>query len=143
MWTLVLAIPGATYWIVGDISEPGDEYYLDYMWRSPISERVASFLGILSAVAIIGVMTFTCLAKRARTTHQMRWTTGLLSVTGLLLAIGGRVTTAGGGGANIGGGMFLMMGLPVCLFLVITAAAIALSANRSPNPADTGSERPT
>ena len=131
---IVLAIPGALYWLIGDISEPGEQYSLDYMWRSPVSETTAKVAGVVSVATIVGAAVYVCLAQRWKTTHQLRWVGGLLGVTGALLAVGARVTTAGGGGANIGGGLFLLVGLPVCAVLVVCAGAIAYGSRRSSAP---------
>ncbi|MDQ4068043.1 MAG: hypothetical protein M3203_00960 [Actinomycetota bacterium] len=44
---------------------------------------------------------------------------------GVVVGFGARLVTAGGIGANIGGGMFLIIGVPVVVVLLVAAAANA------------------
>jgi hypothetical protein len=60
-----------------------------------------------------------------------------LVAAGATIALGYRMVTAGVIGANIGFGIFLMLGIPFCLGLVVWAALIAHTLTaRQVGPAD-------
>ena len=125
----VVATPSLTYWLVGDLSEDGDDYHLDYMRRSAISERVASFLGVVSLLVVVA--SSVVLWRNRRVVHgSARSIAGLCTAVGVIVGSGYRVTTAGGSGANIGGGLIILVGTPVCVFLLAAAAIIGFTSRR-------------
>ena len=119
----LLHVPIATWFLLGDMSEPGG---LDRIYAAPELPRpLEMLLGLLSAGSLVIGLRF--LIPRTRHSGERAWWSvfGVLAVVGVTLAFGLRVLTARVGGANIGGGLFLMYGLPVVSLLVLWALARA------------------
>ena len=122
------AAPLATWMLVGDLSSDGfTEDELDYIWRAPsvpwlleaVIGAVALAVFVVSAVAVFHAVLDGELPRN--------WlpTVVLPAVAGVLLGFGARAVTAGVIGANIGGGLFMLLGLPFVAVLLIAAAANA------------------
>ena len=128
----LLAVPVATWFLLGDMSEPGG---MDRIYSAPDAPRpVEIFLGAMAAGALaVGLM---FLIPRTRHSAERAWwpVFGVLAVVGFLLAYGLRIMPARVGGANIGGGLFLMFGLPTLAVLV--AWALLRAWNLSSPPRD-------
>jgi hypothetical protein len=119
---LVVAAPITTYWLVGDLSEPGDPYYLDYFVKSTVSESSVKAAGLLAFVVLCAASTFLVRTARPLRRHLHTFRAALMLVlAGEIVAVGARVATAGTSGANIGAGLFLIFGLPISVVLVVTA----------------------
>ncbi len=127
---LVAAAPVAVWWGVGDLSE--DRTGLDYMMRAPdVAPGVVTVSGLVATAAVV-----VALAVLGRAFYRLRvdraWlaTPVLLAAAGALVAFGGRILTAGVIGANIGGGLFVLFGLPIAGAWVVAAGANAWSVCR-------------
>jgi hypothetical protein len=131
---LVVAVPVATWWLVGDQTDPdfkrrlqadGDPairagYDPDYMFRpfdiAPATERTVGVVGVVLMVAAVVVLVLAWLTGRL---HKGWWgVLGVLSLVGAGCGYGWRVMTAAVSGANIGGGIVLVFGVPIGLGLV-------------------------
>ena len=137
---LVISVPVATWWLVGDLSTVSVDAGRDYAFQpwpvAPVTERALGIAALtvgLSAVAVLGWAT-------RRRVMDARWWTVLVP----LLAAGGiagfswRVMTAGVIGANIGAGLCVIVGGPVVaallLFSLARAAVVLLRARRMSHP---------
>jgi hypothetical protein len=125
---LALATPVATWTLAGDRSSDGfTEDQLDHLFRAPAIPWLVEVLAGAAAVAVVVASA----AVLGRAVHQGRlsrpWlgTVVPLAAAGAVLGYGGRLVTAGGIGANIGGAMFLFIGLPIVGILVAAAAVNA------------------
>ncbi|HEV8649751.1 MAG TPA: hypothetical protein VG276_10190 [Actinomycetes bacterium] len=131
---LVVAMPVATWWLVGDQTDPDFKRRLqadgdpairagldpDYMFRpfdiAPATERAVGVVAVVLVVAAVIVLTLASLTGRL---HVGWWgVLGVLSLVGAGCGSGWRVMTAAVSGANIGGGIVLMLGGPIGLGLV-------------------------
>jgi len=135
---LVVAMPVATWWLVGDqtspfmkqrmnaaVKDPAIQAGLDpdYMYRpfdiAPATERAAGVVAVMLVVAAVVVLILASLTGRL---HVGWWgVLGALSLAGTVCGSGWRVMTAAVDGANIGGGMVIMFGGPLVLGLVAAA----------------------
>jgi hypothetical protein len=132
---LVVAMPVATWWLVGDLTEPDFKRRLqadgdpairagldpDYMFRpfdiAPATERAA---GVVAVVLVVAAFVVLLLAWRTGRLHVGWWgVLGVLSLVGAGCGWGWRVMTAAVSGANIGGAMVLYLGGPLGLGLVV------------------------
>ena len=128
---LVTATPVATWWVVGDLSSKGFDD-LDYMVRPPdIPPLVATLAGVVALAVVLASATILGVALHR---HRIRrvWSATVvpLCVAGVILGAGGRILTAGGIGANIGGGLFMFLGLPLAGLLMLAAALNTWDARR-------------
>jgi hypothetical protein len=122
---LVLSVPGAAHWLIGDLSEAGDPAELDYFLRPALSASATRVLGVVSLGAFVFAAVALWRSARHRPlTKHLKWIMGLLVLVGLIIAAGFRVMTAGVGGANIGAGLFLLFGVPLCVALLVCAVWI-------------------
>jgi hypothetical protein len=147
---LVVAMPVATWWRVGDLTDSdfkrrlqadGDPairagYDPDYMFRpfdiAPATERTAGVVAVVLVVAAVVVLFLASLTGRL---HGGWWAVfGPLSLVGAGCGWGWRVMTAAVSGANIGGGLVLYLGGPIGLGLIGVAlwAAWRLIAPQQP-----------
>ncbi|MCP3804442.1 hypothetical protein NLX83_34760 [Allokutzneria sp. A3M-2-11 16] len=113
----------AAWWLVGDLSPempPGTR--LDYLVRPVPIVSMSPAIDVLLGSLALALASATLLVT-ATTAARSRWLGQFLGA----LALGGlvgffcRILTAGGIGANIGGGLVLLLGLPL-----LAAAALAL-----------------
>ena len=104
-----------------------------HVLRSRSSASRRDFLGALAAGSLIAGLRF--LIPRTRNSGERAWwpVFGVLAVVGFMFAFGFRIMTARVGGANIGGGLFLMFGLPVMGVLVLWALARAWNLSAPPD----------
>ncbi|MEQ3549163.1 hypothetical protein WIS52_01660 [Pseudonocardia nematodicida] len=127
--TTVLAAVGATvgtWYLVGDLTTVPAADRPDRMVVLPeIPPVVEHGAGVLALGVLLG-----CLVAVARGVSA--WlSVALVVVAGLLLGFTGRVVTAGVIGANIGGGIAVMVLVPVAAVLVLAAAVtVGLAARR-------------
>jgi hypothetical protein len=126
--TLTLAMPVATWWLVGPLNTAPARVGLDYAFRPfPISPTVARAAGIAAVIlAVISLIVLVWATAR----HQLdaRWWGVLtpLPVAGFIAGAGWRVMTAGVLGTNIGAGFVVMLGGPVVLLLLAWALGYSL-----------------
>ena len=107
---------------------------MDRMYSAPeVTRPVELVLGIVATGGLVAGLGF--LIPRTRNSPERAWwpVFGALGVVGFMLAFGFRVVTARVGGANIGGGLFLMFGLP--MIGVIALWALVRAWNLSAPPA--------
>jgi hypothetical protein len=118
MVALIVAVPVATWWAVGDLSTdlPDPDYQIRPVAIGHTTEQVA---GVTAAVlAVAAVVTLIHAGRAGR--FDRRWWPVLveLMVAGTLCGAGWRVLTAGVIGANIGAGLVLWVGAPIVAALV-------------------------
>ena len=124
---LVAATPVAAWWVVGDRSSRGFDD-LDYMFRPLDLPLWVEMLAGAVAVAVVMFSLF-ALAEARLDGTQLR-TLVLLTVAGVIIGAGWRCVTAGVIGANIGGGMVLLLGLPLATGLIGAAVLGAIADGR-------------
>lgn len=121
--SLPVAVPVAVWWAVGDLSEKGADAR-DRMFRP--FELPAAGEHLAGAAALVAVVTATVVLTMAWYRDQLppAWVARIvpLCLAGAILGGGWRVLTAASVGANIGGGLVLVIGLPLAALLVIAAA---------------------
>jgi hypothetical protein len=121
----LLAAPVATWWLVGDQSEPGGD---DYLFKPPRlsagSVRAAGLVALV--IVVLGVILLARSTSNGRVASTWWYVEVPIVVAGIVTGYSLRVMTAAVGGANIGGGLALYA-LPVFLFVVLATEA-ALSA---------------
>jgi hypothetical protein len=124
---LVLAVPVATWWLVGDLSTVPVSAGRDYAFQPwPIGSVVARAAGAGSLV--VGAVAVVVLGWAAvRRVVDIRWWAVLvpLAVAGFIAGAGWRVMTAGVIGANIGAAFVVLLEGPLVLVLVVWALAFA------------------
>ncbi|MGE5136074.1 MAG: hypothetical protein ACM32E_24580 [Gemmatimonadota bacterium] len=124
---LVLAVPVATWWLVGDLSTVPVSVGRDYAFRPwPIGPAAARAAGTGSLA--VGGMAVAVLGWAAlRRQLAARWWAVLvpLLAAGFIAGAGWRVMTAGVIGANIGAGFVIVFGGPLVLGLVTWALAFS------------------
>lgn len=124
---LVAATPVATWWVVGDRSSRGFDD-LDYIFRPldvPLWVEMVSGAGAV-AVVMMGVFVLAEARRRGHLVAAQVRTLAHLCVAGAIMGAGWRAATAGVIGANIGGGMALLLGLPLAVALIGAANLKAL-----------------
>lgn len=125
---LVLAVPVATWWLVGDLSTVPASMGPDYAFRPwPIGPAVARAAGI-GSLAVGGMAVAALGWASLRRSLAARWWAVLvpLLAAGFIAGAGWRVMTAGVIGANIGAGFVIMFGGPLVLGLVIWALVFSV-----------------
>lgn len=125
---LVLAMPVATWWLIGDLSTVSPRASPDYAFRPwRIGPAVVRTAGIGSLV--VGAATMVVLL-RATFRHMLDalWWAVLVPVlcAGLVAGAGRRVMTAAVIGANIGAGFVIIFGGPLVFVLMAWALAYSL-----------------
>jgi hypothetical protein len=122
----VLATPVAVYWALGDQSSaPPDN--ADYVMRPPHWSSVwVTTAGLVALLALVASTLLLMHAVRQRLLRK-EWlvVVGQLAAVGAAVAAGYRVATAGVIGANIGWGLCVLFGVPICIGLVVWAALVA------------------
>ena len=114
---VVVAVAVATWFLVGYLSEGGGT---DHIFEVPQLDRpveIAVGIGV-AAVAVTAGWGF--LGRNRSWVIDDGWwrVYGRLLLAGVLFAVGGRLVTAGSVGANIGGGIIMMLGPVLLLYLV-------------------------
>jgi hypothetical protein len=129
---VIMAAPVALYWAIGDRSEGGDTYYLDYVVTPPgWSADVVAIAGAGATVLVIaGLGVLVQAVRRSRLDGQWLLVVACGVGVGAIVAFTYRVGTAGVNGANIGFGMLVTFGTPICLVLVAVAGTTARQALR-------------
>ncbi len=120
---LVLAIPVATWWLVGDLSTvpaTADPQYAIRPW--PIDPDIARAMGVGSLVLAAAVIAGLGWASWQGLLDGLWWSVLIpLAMAGGISGGGWRVMTAGVDGANIGAGLLFLFGGPVIVSLLIWA----------------------
>lgn len=135
---LVLAVPPAIWWLVGDLSEvdgssnPEQAYYMFEPFD--VSDGVARACG-LAATLFVGLSVVVLALATNRRVLDGRWWRSVapLLLAGAFVGCAWRVVTAAVHGANIGGGMVLLFGLvfvPAMLVWSVLSWAAARAARR-------------
>jgi hypothetical protein len=157
---LVVAMPVATWWLVGDQTEPSMKRRLhaaakdpaiqagldpDYMYRpfdiAPATERTA---GVVAVVLVVAAVVVLVVAWRTGRLHVGWWgVLGLLSLVGAGCGWGWRIMTAAVDGGNIGGAAVLDLGGPIGLVLVWVALRRAWRLITPQQPPTTGGSATT
>jgi hypothetical protein len=124
---LLVAVPVATWWLVGDMSTVpvSDRDYAFQPWA--IDPAVARAAGAGSVV--VGTVAVVLLGwAMVRRVLDIRWWAVLVPVVaaGFIAGAGWRVMTAGVYGANIGAGFVVLLGGPMVLVLLVWALAFAV-----------------
>jgi hypothetical protein len=118
MVALIVAVPVATWWAVGDLSTdlPDPDYQIRPVAIGDTTEQVA---GVSAAVLAVAAVVALIHAGRAGRFDRRWWPVLVeLTVAGTLCGAGWRVLTAGVIGANIGAGLVLWVGAPIVAALV-------------------------
>jgi len=118
MVALIVAVPVATWWAVGDLSTdlPDPDYQIRPVAIGDTTEQVA---GVSAAVLAVAAVVALIHAGRAGRFDRRWWPVLVeLMVAGTLCGAGWRVLTAGVIGANIGAGLVLWVGAPIVAALV-------------------------
>jgi hypothetical protein len=118
MVALMVAVPVATWWAVGDLST--DLPDPDYRIRPfAIGHRTEQVAGVSAAVLAVAAVVALIHAGRAGRFDRRWWPVLVeLMLAGTLCGAGWRVLTAGVIGANIGAGLVLWVGAPIVAALV-------------------------
>jgi hypothetical protein len=102
----LVALALITWWLVGDISEPGAE---DVLFRFALAERHSTLLGLVGlAIAAACAVDWWTRWNRSGSRGTAAWLTILGANAGFLAGFALRIITARVHGANIGGGMVLL-----------------------------------
>ncbi|WP_285556362.1 hypothetical protein [Actinoplanes regularis] len=130
---LVLAVPVAAWWLIGDPTPVGDGIEYDYAYRAVSFGATADrAIGVLACVAVVSAVALLAWATVTRRLRPGWWLVlAPLVVAGLLVSVVGRVMTEGVIGANIGGGLMMLAGGPVLAILLASAALVAWRLNRT------------
>lgn len=126
---LVLAMPVATWWLVGDVSRVpvADRSHAFRPWPIDFTVARAAGAGSLAvgtvAVVVLGWAT-------ARWVLDIRWwaVLGPLVAVGFIAGAGWRLMTAGVYGANISAGLVVFFGGPIVLVLLVWPCLCRVSA---------------
>jgi hypothetical protein len=127
---LVLAVPVAAWWLIGDrystlYPSPISSSVIRPFPISPAAERAAGTGAVLAAIVAVAWLTWASL----RHGFDLRWWSvlGPLLLAGILAGFGWRVLTARMDGANIGAGCLIMSGGPVVAALLGWAVTRSLT----------------
>ncbi|WP_433872163.1 hypothetical protein [Saccharopolyspora sp. CA-218241] len=119
---LALAAPVAFWYVIGDQSSVSPDHadYLVEPLRLP--SWVNGAVVAVTALVVLGcALVLLRESRRGRLGRRHGVVLGLLLVAGLLIGVSARMITAGVIGANIGGGIMLMVALPLAGALVLVA----------------------
>jgi hypothetical protein len=113
----------ASWWLIGDQTEasirPGD---ISYVMRAPDLPSVAvAAAGVVSIVVVAAIVLSLIVTRPRARARREAATVAALAGAAFVLAGSARMETAGSHGANIGGGMAIIVGLPVAVVLVAYA----------------------
>jgi len=113
----------ATWWLVGDLSETTSGR-LTYVINAPsVPPGWARAIGIGSVVVYSVAAAATVHASVAGTWDPgWRWVITMVTGAGMIVGYGWRVLTAGVAGANQGAGVIVLLGIPIVLALLSSAA---------------------
>ena len=110
---MILSAPFATWWLVGDISEPHG--YSRVFHPPALSRGVERAVGTAATTAVLAGLALCVIGLRSGALDRaVRLATTPLVVAGVLLGFGYRVVTCATVGANIGGG-FVLLAAPLVL----------------------------
>ena len=121
---IVLAMPFAVWWLIGDISTTTDnpDYILEPVGLSDTQEAVIGWTSTL--VLLGGVVALMLPGPRAELRRRDLWVAVPLALLGVYMGAAYRVVTAGAIGANIGGGLMVVLGILV-VPATLTISAVA------------------
>jgi hypothetical protein len=127
---LVLAVPAAAWWLIGDRYSslswiPDYGYVIRPFPVSPAAERAAGRGSVLTAIVAAAWLTWASL----RHGFDLRWWSvlGPLLLAGIVVGFGWRVLTARVAGGNIGAGCLILSGGPVVAALLGWAVTRSLT----------------
>ncbi|WP_405425885.1 hypothetical protein [Micromonospora sp. NBC_00617] len=125
---LVIAVPVATWWLVGDQSTVPVSVNPDYTFKPfDVTPRTQRTAGVASAVLTIVALLMLARATRRKHLDPQWWRVLIpLLVAGLIVGYGWRVMTAGVIGANIGAGLVVLFAGPVVAALLIWSLAYSI-----------------
>lgn len=130
------AFVGATLaaaWIVGPLDEPAAESARNYILEPP------DLPGLLEVVlGTVGLVMMVAAGLAAWSRRPLRAVWGIASVGGLVAGICYRLVTASTDGANIGGGLALIVGVPLVAGLLCVAIVTAAIKGRDQPSSGTG-----
>jgi hypothetical protein len=137
---LVVCAPLATWWVVGDVDEPGGQ---DHMFE-PVHVPAGLELTVGIGASTLAVGSLLVLAsprgrRLARRTDAV--VAGPLVAAGVFLGFGYRVVTAAVGGANIGGGLVMLFGMVALPAALVTSLCGVWGARRARTTDRTGHRR--
>jgi len=118
---LLLAVPMASWWLIGDLSEPfGDYHQVDPLHIDLGDEATFGSIALVTGVVGLAVILAARWSPRPRPTG---WDRAIAAVVGaeVLAMLTYRSLTAGTQGSNIGGGL-LLIGGPVAIGLLLAWA---------------------
>ncbi len=124
---LLLTLPVAAWWLVGDLSYRGTDD-LDYFFRAPaVPAAVERIAGLGALVAALAAVLALAVAAGRRRVHP-RWWLALLPLigAGVLTGLAGRVMTSGGIGVNFGAIFALVLGVPAVVSLLLTGVLVTV-----------------
>lgn len=129
---LIAATMPAVYFVVGDLSEPGEARYLDYVWKPPSwSNTTITVVGVLALVTMaISLATLIRERRDGRASRAVIKINAVLVIATALSAWSYRVMTAGGSGANIGAGLVMLFITPLVLSMLLAAVVIAFRSRK-------------
>ena len=105
MATTLAAAVLLSWWIIGNVDEPGGD---DYVWRFRFGEDHPTALGLLGVGLAAGVAADLTRSWWPRYGSSSLHPVVLALIAGCIVGWGVRIFTAAVGGANIGAGLMLM-----------------------------------
>ena len=137
---VLASLPITLWWVIGRAPWIFDTDYvlpekdLIYIMRPiPIPSWAEHLLGTSALVVFVTASASLLTSAYRRPVIGLWWVSfGSLFVAGAMGGVGSRALTAGTSGANIGGGAFLVAGIPTIILLVVFAAVVARDAYRQP-----------
>ncbi|MBN9738021.1 hypothetical protein PP1_023725 [Pseudonocardia sp. P1] len=122
-----IAAAGATWYLVGDRSSAGAFPDDRIVAPPPPLPPVAGHVAGIGVLVLLGVLLVAIVRRRRETGPAVPGATALLVVAGVLAGLSWRVVTAATIGANIGGGLALMIVLPLAGILVLVAVGVLVA----------------
>jgi hypothetical protein len=128
----VASAAGVTFLWVGDLSEPIEPKYADYLWRPwPFLVRYGTAVGVVSVIVFVVAGVALAFARRAgRMPAPLLAQVVVLTVFSAWLGLGYRALTAGVVGANIGGGGVWLLTPVFALVTLVVVVGLAVRAAR-------------
>jgi hypothetical protein len=126
LWLVVLPLVSAAaiaWWLQG---EQVEMFGTDKNFSLPIAENNATTIGVLGVV--VGGLVLVQFVRHQLRFSDLRFVLASAFI-GICFGIGSRGLTMTTAGANIGGGIFLLVGIPI---LLIATAAVSVRVIRTP-----------
>ena len=128
----IASAAGATFFWVGDLSEPIEPKYADYLWRPwPFLTEHETAVGVVSVIVFLVAGAALVAARRAgRMPAPLLAQVVVLTLFAAWLGLGYRTITAGVIGANIGGGGVFLVTPVFALVTVVLIVGLRIRASR-------------